>query len=201
MKREQSRLSVDGSSPGADVFADFLEPFLHHALRLRNVYDAVQFQEVVAFDVVVWRCNHPKVTEYIRKAVVGCKAAIEQNKLSRVHLSFFDEMNRKTDQVCICFSGSFPAVVDQKNALWLYNWFREALLNLESQLKGLDATATRFQVEVSMDGIMTENRHEWSIVEGSTCSQIPAIVDPVRAVGEKVPMEVFVKRFGSEDAI
>ncbi len=162
--------------------------------RLRKVYDAVCFEETLACIVIVWRCNQPKVVEYIRKAVLGCRGAIVQNKLSWMQLSFFDEANRKMDQLCVC--GSFPSVVNAKNALWLYNWFREALLNLESRLRELDPMAVRFQVEVTLDGLLTENRHEWSIVDGSASLGVPAVVDPVRALGEKVPMEVFVKRFG-----
>jgi hypothetical protein len=48
---------------------------------------------------------------------------------------------------------------------------------------------------ISGSALMSENRHEWCLVDGSTSLDAPAIVNPVLALGDKVPMEVFVKRF------
>jgi hypothetical protein len=77
-------------------------------------------------------CFNQRLAEYLSKAVVGCRKSIEDGKLSRVSVCFFDGEHHKTDEVCVRF-GSFPKV-DEKNAAPLHNWFRESLLVLESRL-------------------------------------------------------------------
>ncbi len=139
----------------------------------------------------MWRCDHPKIAQYLSNAIAACKQSIEDGKLNRVSLCFFDG-HRKSDEVCVHLA-SFP-IVDVKDAPALHNWFRESLLVLESRVKGADP-ASSFQVELVCVGQMTKNT-DWLLAEDrSDGSQVPAAVESVRPMGEMVPVEVFVKRF------
>lgn len=144
--------------PVASVLADFLEPLLHHMLRLRGVYDVVYFEEALAFDVVVWRCIHPKVVDHLQAVIDGCKRCVMERKLKRVQVSFLDEEHRVMDQVCVSFAIAAD-VVDEKNAVSYYNWFRETLLVLGCRLKRL-TPAVSFRVELCLVQKMADNR-QW----------------------------------------
>jgi hypothetical protein len=194
-KRARSSAAAAGLSLG-EVFAEFLEPLMHHAVRLRGVYDPLLFEQATAFDVPVWRCAHAEVAAYLSRAAAGAKACIDDGKLSRVTLCFFDEERRRTDEVCVRFA-ALPKV-DERSAPLLHSWFREALLGLESRVAGL-APAASFQAELVCAGRLAEPR-EWVLVEGrggsgSSTQVEPAVVEPVRSMGQVVPAEVFVKRF------
>jgi hypothetical protein len=192
MSGKRPRVSLNATDlPFSDVFCDFLEPFLHHALRLGNVYEPLLFEEVLAYGVRVWRCNHPKIADYLKTVVVACKRNIDDGKLCRVKVCFYDEDRRKLDEVCVRLA-SFPKV-DEKNAVAIHNWFRESLLVLESRMCKLPL-ASSFQVELVCTGQMFKDTN-WLLVEGRDGgSQDPAVVETVREASETVHMEVFIKR-------
>ncbi len=190
---KRARSSVGGGAPTlGEAFGEFLEPLFHHAVRLRNVYDAAMFEAAFAFDVPVWRCAHPALAAYIDRAVAACKKSIDEGRLSRVSVCFFDGEGRKCDEVCVRVAGG--ARVDDKSAPWLHSFFRESLLVLESRVSGLESAAS-FQVELVCAGRMSDNR-EWVLVEGrATATPEAAVVEPVKSLGPSIPAEVFVKRF------
>ena len=199
-KRSRSSVGAAGLSPG-EVFAEFLEPLLHHAVRLRGLYDPLLFERATAYEVPVWRCSHPEVASYLSRAVAGCRRAIDDGKLSRVSVCFFDERHCRTDEVCVRLAAPLPKV-DERSAPALHSWFRESLLGLDGGLggRGLDPAAS-FQVELVCAGRMGEAR-DWVLVEGragsggtGTPAPEPAVVEPVRSLGQVIPAEVFVKRF------
>ncbi len=190
-RARSSFVNAAGLSLGT-VFEEFLEPFFHQAVRLRNVYEQRVFEQTTAFDVPVWRCNHPAFAQYLSQAAAACRRGIEDGKLSRVSVSFFDGDHRKTDEVCVRF-GSLPKVGEKEAAL-LRSWFRETILVLESRMSGLTPAAS-FQVELVYMGPLT-NEHEWVLVEGpSDNTPEPAVMEPVKSLGQTIPVEVFVKRF------
>jgi hypothetical protein len=155
------------------------------------VYEPLLFEEALAYDVRVWRCIHPKITDYLRTVVDACKRNHDEGVLNRVKVCFYDEDHRKLDEVCVRLA-SFPKV-DEKNAAAIHNWVRESLLVLESRMCNLPL-ASSFQVELVCIGQMFKNT-DWLLVEGRDGgSQDPAVVETVRATSETVPVEVFIKR-------
>ncbi len=192
---KRARSSAGGSVPApslGEVFGEFLEPLFHQAVRLRNVYDAALFETATAYDVPVWRCVHPALAAYLDKAVAACKKSMEEGRLSRVAVCFFDGEGGKSDEVCVRVAGGLR--VDDKSAPWLQSFFRESLLVLESHLVPL-SPASSFQVELVCAGRMSDNT-EWVLVEGRAGgTPEAAVLEPVRSLGPNVPAEVFVKRF------
>jgi hypothetical protein len=123
--------------------------------------------------VRVWRCIHPKITDYLRTVADACRRNIDEGMLNRVKVCFYDEDHRKLDEVCVRLA-SFPKV-DEKNAVAIHNWFRESLLVLESRMCNLPL-ASSFQVELVCTEQMLNT--DWLLVKGRDGgSQDPAVVN------------------------
>lgn len=149
------------------MFAEFLEPLFHHAIYLRGVYDNVYFQETVAYETNVWQCLHPKVVGYIKSAVEACRRNIVAGKLREIHVCFLDNDEKPLDELCLSFAQADEDVVDETNALWYFNWFREVLLTLETTRS--QGAAASFHIKLSVLGSM-EDENEWLFAEGPTQS-------------------------------
>ncbi len=95
--------------------------------------------------------------------------------------------------------------MEQEKAAMLHNWFRETLLVLESRVSGL-APAASFQLELVYMGPMTNDR-DWVLAEGqSDSAPQPALMEPVKSLGQTIPVEMFVNAFcecdgGDADAV
>jgi hypothetical protein len=180
-----------GGLPCAGVFADFLEPLFHHALRLRGVYGPECFCESQAFDVVVWQCVATLVVNHVKSVVDGCRKSLQDGNLRQVNVCFLDEDQRLMDQLSVSLSEKLPREINEQNALSYHNWFRETLLNLDGRLSRL-APAASFRIELQTKGRMADPKHEWLFADGR--EQL-SVSEPVCEEQRKgVHASVFVRR-------
>ncbi len=118
----------------------------------------------MAFDVTIWRCNHPKVVSYLQTILEAIRHNIDT--LQTVRLCFLVD-EHITDELEITV---VPTKVDETAAVWLLNWFRETLLILENSLENLPP-ATMFEVKLVMIGQMVDVKNEWVFSEGEVVLQ------------------------------
>ncbi len=173
---------MEDDLPFSSILTDFLEPLFHHAIYLRHVYDPVYFEKTVTFEVETWRCNHPKVVSYLQTILEAIRHNIDT--LQTVRLCFLVD-EHITDELEIAVA---PTKVDETAAVWLLNWFRETLLNLENSLENLQP-ATMFEVKLVMIGQMVDVKNEWVFSEGEV------VLQEVKSVSSKLlGAKLIVKR-------
>jgi len=86
-----------------DAFFEFLECSVHQVLRSRSIYPEIIFENRCKYGISIWQSRHPDINNYINRVLQNTRYLTENDLVSRLLISFYDNTGQVLDQISFNF--------------------------------------------------------------------------------------------------